>query len=219
MKLICEETENIITEAIKEENGQKSYHIQGVFLQANIQNRNGRVYPVDILEREVARYNQAYVSQNRALGELGHPDGPTLNLDKVSHLITDLYREGNNFIGKAKILDTPNGKIVQNLMDAGVKLGVSSRGMGSLKENGSGIQEVQDDFYLATAADIVADPSAPSAFVQGVMEGKEWVWNNGLLVEAKIATVKKTLEKKVSEKAMIEAFEIFLDSLSKSRKS
>lgn len=219
MKLICEQNENIIVEATTEGSGAgKSYHIQGVFLQANLQNRNGRVYPMDILEREVSRYHQAYVSQKRALGELGHPDGPTLNLDKVSHLITDLYRDGNNFIGKAKILDTPNGKIVQNLMDAGVKLGVSSRGMGSLKENGAGIQEVQDDFYLATAADIVADPSAPSAFVQGIMEGKEWIWNGGILTEATLAPVKKQFQKKApSEKQMIEAFDAFMKNLSISK--
>jgi hypothetical protein len=211
MFLITEQNENIIIESSTNGSGTgKKYHIQGVFLQANLQNRNGRVYPMEILEREVARYHQAYVSQNRALGELGHPDGPTLNLDKVSHLITDLYKEGNNFIGKAMVLDTPNGKIVKNLMDANVKLGVSSRGMGSLRENSRGIQEVQDDFYLATAADIVADPSAPSAFVQGVMEGKEWVWNNGLLVESTVSNIKKSLDKKVDEKAIIEAFDIFM---------
>jgi hypothetical protein len=211
MKLITEQNENIIVEAVTQDvGGKKSYFIKGVFLQANIQNRNGRVYPMEILEREVARYHQSYVSQSRALGELGHPDGPTLNLDKVSHLIKELYRDGNNFIGKAEILDTPNGKIVKNLMDAGVKLGVSSRGMGSLKENGNGIQEVQDDFYLATAADIVADPSAPSAFVQGIMEGKEWVWNNGLLTEAKVGSIKKSLDKRGDEKAIIEAFDAFM---------
>lgn len=219
MKLICEQNENIIVEAVTEGSGPgKSYFIQGIFLQANLQNRNGRVYPLDILEREVARYHQAYVSQKRALGELGHPDGPQLNLDKVSHLITELYRDGNNFIGKAKILDTPNGKIVQNLMDAGVKLGVSSRGMGSLKENGAGIQEVQDDFYLATAADIVADPSAPSAFVQGIMEGKEWVWNNGMLTEAKVSQDKKKFVKKMpTEKEMIESFDAFMKNLSRAK--
>lgn len=214
MKLICEQNENIIVEAVKE-NATQNYFIKGVFLQGNIQNRNGRVYPIGILEREVQRYHQAYISQNRALGELGHPDGPTLNLHLVSHMITDLYREGNNFIGKAKVLDTPNGKIVQNLIDAGVKLGVSSRGMGSLKENGAGIQEVQEDFYLATAADIVADPSAPSAFVQGMMEGKEWVWNNGTLTVAKVQQIKKTIEKKYDEKTVLEAWSAFMDGMSR----
>ena len=219
MKLICEQNDNVIVEAIAEGSGPgKAYFIQGVFLQANLQNRNGRVYPLDILEREVGRYNSAYVAQHRALGELGHPDGPTINLDRASHLIVDLFKEGNNFIGKAKILDTPHGKIVKNLIDEGVKLGVSSRGMGSLKENSRGVQEVQDDFYLATAADIVADPSAPSAFVQGIMEGKEWIWNNGMLAEAKVEQIKRTVvEKKFSEKAMIEAFDAFIKGLSNSR--
>lgn len=216
MLLITEQNDNVIVQAITEgAMAGKSYFIQGVFLQANLQNRNGRVYPMDILEKEVARYNGAYVSQHRALGELGHPDGPNINLERASHLIVDLFKEGNNFIGKAKILDTPMGTIVKNLIDAGVKLGVSSRGMGSLKENGRGVQEVQDDFYLATAADIVADPSAPAAFVQGVMEGKEWVWNNGLLTEAKVDSIKKTVvTQKFSEKAMIEAFDTFLKNLS-----
>ena len=216
MRLIIEQNENIIVEATTEGTGSgKSYFIQGVFLQANLQNRNGRVYPLDILEREVSRYHQAYVSQNRAMGELGHPDGPTLNLDKVSHLVTELYRDGNNFIGKAKILNTPNGKIVQNLLDGGVKLGVSSRGMGSLKENAAGIQEVQDDFYLATAADIVADPSAPSAFVQGIMEGKEWIWANGMLTEATIVPMQKAFQKKMpTEREMMESFDLFMRKLS-----
>jgi Prohead core protein serine protease len=217
MKLICEQNDNIIIEAVAEGAGPgKNYFIQGVFLQANLQNRNGRVYPLDILEREVSRYHNAYVAQHRALGELGHPDGPTINLDRTSHLIVDLFKEGNNFIGKAKILDTPHGKIVKSLIDEGVKLGVSSRGMGSLKENSRGIQEVQDDFYLATAADIVADPSAPAAFVQGIMEGKEWTWNNGVLCEAKLDTTKKQFVKKApSEKQMIEAFDSFLKDLSR----
>ena len=219
MLLITEQNDNVIIEAVMEGSGQgKSYFIQGVFLQANLQNRNGRVYPLDILEREVERYNQAYISQHRALGELGHPDGPTINLDRTSHLIVDLFKEGNNFIGKAKILDTPHGKIVKSLIDEGVKLGVSSRGMGSLKENSRGVQEVQDDFYLATAADIVADPSAPSAFVQGIMEGKEWVWNNGLLVESKVDEIKQTVVKgRFSEKAQLEAFDRFLQELSKQK--
>jgi len=218
LKMICEQNENIIFEsAIEGGNAGKAYFIKGIFLQGNIQNRNGRVYPMHILEREVQRYHQAYISQNRALGELGHPEGPSINLHLVSHVITELYKDGNNFIGKAKVLDTPNGKIVQNLMDAGVKLGVSSRGMGSLKENEAGIQEVQDDFYLATAADIVADPSAPSAFVQGVMENKEWVWNNGTLVESTVAGIKRKIEKKVDEKAVLEAWTTFIDQISKGR--
>jgi hypothetical protein len=217
LKMICEQNDNIIVEAVSEGSGPgKNYFIQGVFLQANLQNRNGRVYPLDILEREVSRYHSAYVAQHRALGELGHPDGPTINLDRASHLIVDLFKEGNNFIGKAKILNTPNGKIVKNLIDEGVKLGVSSRGMGSLKENSRGIQEVQDDFYLATAADIVADPSAPSAFVQGIMEGKAWVWDNGTLVETVVEKSKKQFVKKApTEKQMIEAFDAFLNQISR----
>lgn len=219
MRLITEQNENIIVEAKSVGSGNdKKYSIKGIFLQTEIQNRNGRVYPKHILEREVARYNKAYVSQNRALGELGHPDGPTLNLHLVSHKINELYADGNNYIGIAEILDTPNGKIVKSLIDAGVKLGVSSRGMGSLKENEHGIQEVQDDFYLATAADIVADPSAPSAFVQGIMEGKEWVWNNGILVEQKLTAVKKKAEAKpLNENEMIRAFDDFMKSLTTKR--
>jgi hypothetical protein len=219
MRLITEINENVVTEAISPtigKNGLKEYFIQGVFLQANIQNRNGRVYPFDILEKEVARYNQAYISQNRALGELGHPDGPTINMERASHLIKELFREGNNFIGKAKILDTPYGKIVKNLIDEGVKLGVSSRGMGTLKETSGGIQEVQDDFFLATAADIVADPSAPAAFVQGLREGKEWVWDNGILIEKACEKLNKQLARKFDEKAMLEAFDGYLAVLSKS---
>jgi hypothetical protein len=208
MKLITEQNENILIEAVAEGSGAgKNYFIQGVFLQANLQNRNGRVYPLDILEKEVSRYNQAYVSQNRALGELGHPDGPTINMERVCHKIVELYRDGNNFIGKAKILNTPFGKIVQALIDDGVKLGVSSRGMGTLKEV-RGVQEVQDDFYLATAADIVADPSAPSAFVQGIMEGKEWIWDNGILSEKKLDQIKKTMKtasrKQVEESLLLD---------------
>jgi hypothetical protein len=210
MKLICERNDNIIVEAVAEGSGPgKAYFIQGVFLQANLQNRNGRVYPLDILEKEVARYNQAYVSQNRALGELGHPDGPTINMERTSHLIKELYREGNNFIGKAKILDTPYGKIVKALIDEGVKVGVSSRGMGSLKETSGGVQEVQDDFYLATAADIVADPSAPAAFVQGIMENKEWAFIDGILTEQKLDQVRKTVKtasRKQIEETMLKEF-------------
>lgn len=203
MKLICEQTEEIIVEAVKSGGEEKNYHIQGVFLQGNIQNRNGRIYPIHILEKEVQRYHNAYITQRRALGELGHPDGPTINMERASHLITDLYKDGNNFIGKAKILDTPYGKIVKALIDDGVKLGVSSRGMGTLKEV-NGVQQVQDDFYLATAADIVADPSAPAAFVQGIMEGKEWAFVDGILTEQRIDEVKKTI-RKVPQKQLDEA--------------
>jgi hypothetical protein len=203
MKLITELNENVLIESKVDATG-KNYSIQGVFLQANLQNRNGRVYPLHILEKEVARYNQAYISQHRALGELGHPESPSLNLDRVSHLITDLYKDGCNFIGKAKILDTPYGKIVKALIDEGVKLGVSSRGMGTLKETSGGVQEVQDDFYLATAADIVADPSAPAAFVQGIMEGKEWAFVGGILTEQKLAEVKRAI-KKVPQRQLEEA--------------
>jgi hypothetical protein len=180
MKLIREEIEKVkvITE---EKNGKKNLYIQGVFLQSECVNRNGRMYPFSIMEREVKRYNENYVQKGRALGELGHPDGPTVNLDRVSHKIVELYQKGNNFIGKAQILSTPMGKIAEALLGDGVTLGVSSRGIGSLKENHKGYKEVGEDFMLATAADIVADPSAPDAFVQGIMEGVEWVWNNGIL--------------------------------------
>ena len=217
MRLITEINENVIVESVATATAKdvKEYFIQGVFLQGNIQNRNGRVYPIDILQKEVTRYNQAYISQNRALGELGHPDGPTINMERSSHLIKELYQEGNNFIGKAKILDTPYGKIVKSLIDEGVKLGVSSRGMGTLKETSSGVQEVQDDFFLATAADIVADPSAPSAFVQGLREGKEWIWDKGILVEKECELIKKTITRKFDEKAMLEAFDRYISVLSK----
>jgi len=178
MKLISESIEDIeyITEDDAE--GKKNYRIKGVFLQAEVKNRNGRIYPMPVLEKEVGRYNKEYVQKNRAFGELGHPDGPTVNLERVSHMITKLHPDGKNFIGEAKVMDTPYGKIVKNLINEGAKLGVSSRGMGSLEPR-RGAQVVKDDFYLATAADIVADPSAPNAFVEGIMEGKEWVWQNG----------------------------------------
>ena len=177
MKLIKEEVNNVqfITESV---NGKKEHFIEGVFMQAEKQNRNGRVYPFDVLNKEVDRYNRDYVTRNRAFGELGHPDSPTINLDRVSHMIVSLRPDGNNFIGKAKILDTPNGKIVKSLLDGGASLGVSTRGVGSLKPS-NGFQLVQDDFKLATAADIVADPSAPDAFVRGIMEGAEWIFENG----------------------------------------
>ena len=215
MKLICEVNEQdvqYITEA--NENGQKDYKIKGVFMQGEIKNRNGRVYPMQVLDEQVKKYNENYVKQNRAYGELGHPSGPTINLERVSHMITDLKKEGNNYIGEAKIMDTPYGKIVKNLMDEGASLGVSSRGMGSLKQNGNS-QVVQKDYHLATAADIVADPSAPDAFVEGIMEGKEWVWDNGVLREAQVNNYKEEINK--TSKADLEGakLKIFTDFLSK----
>jgi len=207
VKLFSEAVENVefITEA--KENGAKNYKIRGVFMQADVKNRNGRVYPMEILEKEVTKYNKNFIRENRAFGELGHPEGPTVNLERVSHMITELHPDGKNFIGEAKIMDTPMGKIVKNLMDEGAKLGVSSRGMGSL-DSKNGANYVRDDFYLATAADIVADPSAPNAFVEGIMEGKEWVWNNGALVEAHVANLKKKFDVKQRQKqANTEALE------------
>ena len=212
MKLISEHIDEIeyITEA---KEGGKDYKIRGVFLQAEVKNRNGRVYPMPILEKEVKRYNKEFIQKKRAFGELGHPDGPTVNLERVSHMITDLYPDGKNFVGEAKIMDTPYGKIVKNLIDEGAKLGVSSRGMGSLEPK-NGAQVVKTDFYLATAADIVADPSAPGAFVEGIMEGKEWVWDNGIVKEVEIAKYRKELDQKNKDRAEQKA-EIFADFLSK----
>jgi len=215
VKLFSEAVEDVefITEA--KENGGKNYKIRGIFMQADVKNRNGRVYPMDILEKEVTKYNKNFIRENRAFGELGHPEGPTVNLERVSHMITELHPDGKNFIGEAKIMDTPMGKIVKNLMDEGCKLGVSSRGMGSLQQR-NGANYVKDDFYLATAADIVADPSAPNAFVEGVMEGKEWVWNNGALVESHIAELRKKFDvKQRSRQSNVEALEFakFLKSL------
>jgi len=184
MKLITEEIESAKI-LIEEKDGKKSMFIEGIFLQGNLKNRNNRMYPVDILEKEVNRYTESFVSKGRALGELGHPDGPTVNLDRVSHKIIDLHREGTNFVGKAKLLDTPMGIIAKSLLDEGVTLGVSSRGMGSLRETSEGYKVVGEDFMLATAADIVADPSAPDAFVNGIMEGVEWVWDAGILKATK----------------------------------
>ena len=214
MKLITEQIEEVkfLTE---DNNGKKTHYIQGVFLQGEIKNRNGRVYPIDILEREVGRYTTENISKNRALGELGHPEGPTVNLDRASHKIESLVREGNNYIGKAKLLDTPMGQIAKSLLDEGVSLGVSSRGVGSLREMG-GANYVRDDYQLATAADIVADPSAPDAFVEGIMEGKEWVWNNGLLQEQEVAELKDEMERNIrSRKANYQAlaFAKFLKKL------
>ena len=193
MKLIREEVESVEF-IVESKNGKKSMYIEGVFLQGNIKNRNGRMYPMETLRREVGRYNENHVQSGRALGELGHPDGPTVNLDRVSHKIVSLRENGSNFIGKAKILETPMGRIAGALLNDGVTLGVSSRGMGSLVQR-NGANYVGEDFMLATAADIVADPSAPDAFVQGIMEGKEWVWDNGLLKECHIQQVKESIDK------------------------
>src|SRR6056300_1503550 len=214
MKLISEE----ISDAqyiVEENNGNKNYKIRGVFLQTEIKNRNGRVYPKDILENEVRRYNTEFINKKRAFGELGHPDGPTVNLERVSHMITKLFPDGNNFIGEAKIMNTPYGKIVKGLIDEGAQLGVSSGGMGSLVQRG-GANYVGKDFYLATAADIVADPSAPDAFVEGIMESKEWVWNNGVLVEKEIEAWKLELiktKKRSLEEQKLKIFDSFLKKL------
>tara|TARA_A100001201_G_scaffold23665_1_gene26958 strand:- start:381 stop:1025 length:645 start_codon:yes stop_codon:yes gene_type:complete len=214
MKLIVEHIEDI--ELLTEEKDGKEYtYIQGVFLQGDIKNRNGRVYPMPVLQREVTNYNENFVNKSRALGELGHPDGPTINLDRVSHKIVELYQDGSNYVGKAKLLETPMGQIAKNLLREGVQLGVSSRGVGSLESKG-GSNYVRDDFMLTTAADIVADPSAPDAFVNGIMEGKEWVWNNGAFKEAELQQAKEDLER-VSrgdlEGKILESFEKLLSNL------
>jgi len=221
MKLITEVFEDLKTITEAREDGKKNVFIEGVFLQGGIKNRNGRMYPVETLAKEVERYNEAYVKSGRALGELGHPEGPQINLDRVSHLITNLRQEGNNFIGKAKLMDTPFGNIAKGLVSEGVKLGVSSRGMGSLKLTKEGINEVQSDFYLATAADIVADPSAPDAFVNGIMEGVEWIWENDLLIAKKATQTAEIIESSVrsrelNESKKIKIFENFLNEISKS---
>ena len=207
IKLISEAVEEVeyITEA--KEGGGKNYKIKGIFLQADIKNRNGRVYPMEVLQKEVSRYNKKFINENRAYGELGHPDGPTVNLERVSHMVTSLTPDGKNFIGEAKVMETPMGKIVKSLMNEGGKLGVSSRGMGSLDQK-NGANYVRDDFYLATAADIVADPSAPNAFVEGIMEGKEWVWNNGALMEAELVELRRKFDVKQRQRdANMEALE------------
>lgn len=213
MKLISEHVEDIeyITEA--DEDGKKNYKIRGVFMEADVKNRNNRMYPMQVLEKEVKRYNKEYVQQKRAFGELGHPDGPTVNLERVSHMITKLYPDGKQFVGEAKVMDTPYGKIVKNLIDEGAKLGVSSRGMGSLEPRRD-MHVVKDDFYLATAADIVADPSAPNAFVEGIMEGKEWVWDNGIVKEVDIAKYRAELRKesKRLEEKKIKLFNEFMSN-------
>ena len=216
MKLISEHVDNIEYMVEADDSGKKNYRIRGVFMQSEIKNRNGRMYPEQVLAKEVKRYNKEYVNQKRAFGELGHPDGPTVNLERVSHMITKLKQDGQNFIGEAKVMDTPYGKIVKNLIDEGAKLGVSSRGMGSLEPRGK-MQIVKDDFYLATAADIVADPSAPNAFVEGIMEGKEWVWDNGIIKEMDIEEYKQELDRKYkfAQAREEKAVEIFEDFMSK----
>ena len=203
MKLITEEISSVkfITEG---KGAKKKMYIEGVFLQGDLKNRNGRMYPVTTLAKEVGRYNESFVQKGRALGELGHPDGPTVNLDRVSHKITSLRQEGNNFIGKAQLLETPMGKIAKSLINEGVTLGVSSRGIGTLKEDRDGIKVVGEDFQLATAADIVADPSAPDAFVNGIMEGKEWVWEGGSLREQLVEKTQKTINTLVDQKRLEE---------------
>ena len=218
MKLITEELTDVQLIAEADENGKKSHKIKGIFMQANIKNRNGRVYPQEVLENEVNRYRKEFINKKRAFGELGHPDGPTVNLERVSHIITSLEGDGKgNYIGEAKVTDTPYGKIVKSLIDEGAQLGVSSRGMGSL-ENKGGTNYVKSDFYLATAADIVADPSAPSAFVQGVMEGKEWVWDNGIVKEKDISEIQQEIEAarrhELAEKQTA-AFEKFMRKVAK----
>jgi|TARA_B100000287_G_scaffold208320_1_gene196638 hypothetical protein len=224
MKLIKEYNEDsLLCEAKVDEAGEKKHFIEGVFLQGNIKNRNGRVYPMETLTNEVKRYSEKYIANNRAFGELGHPDSPTVNLDRVSHLITELRPDGDNFIGKAKVMGTPMGEIVKNLINEGAKLGVSSRGMGSLKPGKDGANEVQDDFFLATAADIVADPSAPDAFVEGIMEGKEWIWDNGALRAVdlefaqqqinRVSATKNAVLREERQKTWLDKFEIFASTL------
>ena len=217
MKLIREEIESVKFLVETTKSGKKSLYIEGVFLQGNIKYRNGRMYPMETLRKEVARYNESNVNSGRALGELGHPDGPTVNLDRVSHKIVSLRESGSNFIGKAKILNTPMGKIASALVEDGVKLGVSSRGIGSLKTTREGVNIVGDDFMLATAADIVADPSAPDAFVEGIMEGKEWVWDGGLLREKYAQQTKNRIntlvDQKILEEHKLELWNNFLSNL------
>ena len=216
MKLIREEVESVEF-IVESKNGKKSMYIEGVFLQGNIKNRNGRMYPMETLRREVGRYNENHVQSGRALGELGHPDGPTVNLDRVSHKIVSLRENGSNFIGKAKILSTPMGKIASSLIEEGVKLGVSSRGIGSLKQTREGVNIVGDDFMLATAANIVADPSAPDVFVEGIMEGKDWVWDGGILREKYAQKTYKQINTLVTNKQLdeqkLDLFNNFLNNL------
>jgi len=215
MKLFCDINEEVqvLTEEVSP--GQKNYFIEGIFLMCDQKNRNGRVYTFEMMDKKVKDYNNSFVKQKRAFGELGHPEGPTINLERVSHMITDLYSDKKNFIGRAKIMDTPYGKIVKNLIDEGAKLGVSSRGVGSLEEK-NGVNYVKDDFQIATAADIVADPSAPEAFVRGIMEGKEWIFESGRLIQQDIEQIKKDIKKASSrnlEEAKMRAFDKFLRNL------
>ena len=215
MKLIREEIETAKVTITEGKNGRKNHFIEGVFLQGEIKNRNGRMYPISTLQREAASYNSKYIEKGRALGELGHPDGPTINLDRVSHLITSLKQEGNNYVGKARLLDTPMGNIAKNLIDEGVKLGVSSRGLGTIRER-DGVKVVMDDFMLATAADIVADPSAPDAFVNGIMEGREWIYNSGAIQEQTVEQIKKRIDNAAlnqMEEVKLSAFNQFLQQL------
>ena len=215
MKLISEQIQDVQYLSEEDEKGKKNYKIKGIFLQGDIKNRNGRIYPVEVLEKEVNRYSKEFIDENRAYGELGHPEGPTVNLERVSHMVTSLKRDGKNFVGEAKIMSTPMGKIVSNIMDDGGKLAVSSRGMGSLQQK-NGANYVNKDFYLATAADIVADPSAPQAFVQGIMEGKEWIWNNGVLKEVDVAEIQEDIERGIrsrNAKYQALAFAKFLKKL------
>ena len=214
MKLISEEVQNA-EYLVEEKNGKKEYKIRGVFLQSEIKNRNGRVYPTEILVREVNRYTKEFINKNRAFGELGHPDGPTVNLERVCHMVKSLVQDGKDFIGEAKIMDTPYGKIVKGLIDEGAQLGVSSRGMGSLIQR-NGVNYVKDDFYLATAADIVADPSAPDAFVEGIMESRNWIWENGVLKEKDIESWKnqvRSAKMRSLEEAKLKVFQSFLTKL------
>ena len=216
MKLITEQIDDVEV-IVENRNGKKSMFIEGIFLQGDIKNRNGRMYPMDTLRREVTRYNEAFVESGRAVGELGHPEGPTVNLDRVSHKIVSLRESGSNYVGKAKILSTPMGKIAQNLIDEGVKLGVSSRGLGTLATNNEGVKIVSDDFTLATAADIVADPAAPDAFVQGIMEGKDWVWDGGVvreqLARKTFKQVNTLVDNKQLEENKLGLFQQFLSNL------
>ena len=221
MKLICEVVEDVkyVTEA--KESGGKDMYIEGIFMQGNKQNQNNRFYSTEVLAKEAERYVKEKIETNRAFGELGHPSGPSINLERVSHLITELRQDGDNFIGRAKLVDTPYGNIAKNLITAGAKFGVSTRGLGSMVKRKDGVMEVQKDFTLATAADIVADPSAPDAFVQGVMEGVEWIWNNGVLVQRHLEGVKEEVDSAVRSKSLdldkkIQIFESFLSKLSKS---
>jgi hypothetical protein len=218
MKLITELNEDV-KYLVEEKEGKKNYFVEGIIMMGEIANRNNRSYPIAILEREMNRYNEQYVSKSRAYGELGHPSGPSINLDRACSMFKNLHREGNNIVGRAKVLDTPMGNIVKGLINEGAGLGISSRGTGSIKEGRNGIMEVQDDFYLATAGDIVADPSAPEAFVRGIMEGVEWIWDNGILKAQRIEQYKEQINvgarKRISEETAIKVFKQFFHDLSK----